>query len=45
MSLQLLAHFEPNVEIRLACDASEYGIGVVLSHKYLDGMEKPVAFM
>ena len=45
VSSQVLAHFDLDVEIRLPCDASDYGIGAVLSHRYLDGMEKPVAFM
>jgi len=44
MSSQLLVHFDPKLEIRLACDASAYGIGVVLSHKMPDGSEKPVGF-
>ncbi len=44
LSSQLLVHFDPNLEIRLACDASAYGIGAVLSHKMPDGSEKPVGF-
>lgn len=43
VTLQVLAHFDPDVEICLACDTLNYGIGAVLSHKYPDGMEKPVA--
>ena len=45
MPSQVLAHFDPDVESRLACDASDYGIGAVLSHMYSDGTEKPVVFM
>lgn len=45
MSSQVLVHFDPKFEIRLACDASDYGIGAVLSHRFPDGSEKPVAFM
>lgn len=45
MSSQVLAHFDPNMEIHLACDTSEYGIGAVWFHEYPDGMEKPVAFV
>lgn len=44
MSSQLLVHFDPRCEICLACDASAYGIGAVLSHKMPDGTEKPVGF-
>ncbi len=36
-----LAHFDPEKRFILACDASPYGLRVVLSHKFEDGMEKP----
>ena len=45
VSWQVLAHFDPDVKIHLAYDASDYGIVMVLSHEYPDGTEKPVAFM
>ena len=45
VSSQVLVHFDPKFEIRLACDASDYGIGAVLSHRFPDGSEKPVAVM
>ena len=44
LSSQVLVHFDPKLEIRLACDASDYGIGAVLSHVMPDGSEKPVGF-
>ena len=39
LSSQLVAHFNPNLEIIVACDASAYGVGGVLSHKMPDGTE------
>ena len=45
LSSRLLVHFDPSLEIRLACDASAYGIGAVLSHQMPDGTEKPVGFV
>ena len=41
---EVLAHYDPRVPIRLAGDASLYGIGTVLSHVFADGTEQPVAY-
>ena len=40
----VLIHFDASKDIVLACDASQSGLGVVLSHKMSDGSERPVAF-
>ena len=39
LSSQILAHFDPKIDIMLACDASAYGISAVLSHRLADGSE------
>ena len=39
-----LIQYDPSLPIRLAADASSYGVGAVLSHVLPDGSEHPVAF-
>lgn len=41
---EALAHFDPKLPIQLACDASPYGVGAVVSHIMPSGEERPIAF-
>ena len=41
---KLLVHFDHAKPLTLACDASPWGVGAVLSHQYADGTERPIAF-
>ncbi|CAG2235627.1 unnamed protein product [Mytilus edulis] len=43
-SASVLVHFDPKKKLILACDASPYGLGAVLSHKMDDGSDKPIAY-
>ena len=43
-SPNLLVHFDDQKPIVLACDASPFGVGAVLSHILEDGTEHPVAY-
>jgi len=43
-SSKVLVHYDPNLPLVLATDASPYGLGVVLSHIMPDGSERPIAY-
>lgn len=43
-SIEVLAHYDPELPVKLDCDASAYGLGAVLSHVYSDGSERPIAY-
>ncbi len=44
VSSSFLTHYNPTLPLKLAGDASPYGIGAVISHTMEDGTEQPVAF-
>lgn len=44
LSNRVLVHYDPELPLILACDASPVGVGAVISHKMPDANEKPVAF-
>ncbi|XP_062605742.1 uncharacterized protein K02A2.6-like [Saccostrea cucullata] len=41
---EVLTHYDPNLPLCLATDASPYGLGAVLSHIMPNGEERPIAY-
>ena len=44
VSSTFVTHYNPSLLLRLAADASPYGLGAVISHVMKDGQEQPIAF-
>ena len=44
VSAEVLTHYNPDLPIHMAADASAYGIGAVISHVQPDGSERPISF-
>ena len=42
-SVLLLTHFDPGLDIVVAADACDYGVGAVISHRFPNGTEKAIA--
>ena len=42
---RVLAYYDPQLPLVLACDASSYGFSTVLAHCYPGGSEKPAAYV
>ena len=43
-SSHMLVHYDPALPLRMAADASAYGVGVVIPHVMPDGAERPIAY-
>ena len=43
-SANVLVHYNPELPLILECDASPYGVGAVISHRFPDNIERPIAY-
>ena len=43
-SSSVLTHYNPDLPLKLDCDASQFGLGAVISHVFPNGDERPVAY-
>ena len=43
-SSRVLVHFDDKLPLILSCDASPYGVEAVLSHRMVNGDERPICF-
>ena len=43
-SAEVLVHYDPSLPLQLACDASAYRVGAVISHVFPNGEERPIAY-
>ena len=43
-SSNVLVHYNPKLEVQLAVDASQVGLGAVISHITADGTERSIAY-
>ena len=41
---EVLTHYDPALPVKLACDASPYGLGAVMSHVMPNNTERPIAY-
>ena len=44
VSSKVLSHYNTDLPLKMAADASAYGVGAVISHVFPDGSERPIAF-